>query len=125
MKDHSITQTHPETTEGTVTENHIDISHFGLVAETESLPCSFRCLRFFTSVLIRSLSLSRSSGRSARELMRRLRHMPAAATELSIASCIGRCKRTIFCIKWSGEGYIALGQAMRIANHHPSGWGID
>lgn len=97
-------------------------SQFGRDPPIESLPMILRCLRFLTSVLIRSRSRSRSRLRSAREPIKRLRQMPAAATEFSIGSCIGRCRRTIFCIRWSGLGYIASGHAIRMANHQPRGY---
>lgn len=104
-----------------VTTDQLISSHAGRVIPTDSLPKSFLCFRFLTSVLIKSRRRSRSELRSARDPIRILRQIPAAATELSMGSCIGRCRRTIFCMRRSGLGYIAFGQATRIANHHPRG----
>lgn len=78
-------------------------SQFGRTA-IDSLPSCLRCRKFLTSVLMRSLNLSRSRLRSAREPINKFRQIPAAATELSMPSCIGLCRRIIFCTSDSGLG---------------------
>lgn len=87
----------------------------------DSFPISFLCLRPLTSALIKFLKRSRSTLRSGSDPMSKFLHIPAAVTELSVLSCRGRWMWTIFCTKCSWFEWLASGQAMRIANHHPIG----
>ena len=96
-------------------------SQTGLGTPIDNFPSCFLCFRLFTSVLTKSLNLSKSTLRSALDPMSTFRQMPAAAMELSIGTWRGRWRRTIFCTGLPGLGYMTFGQAKWMANHHPRG----
>ena len=93
-------------------------SQTGLGAPMDNFPSCFLCFRLFTSVLTKSLNLSKSTLCSTLHSMSTFCQIPAAVTELSIGTWRGWWRCTIFCTRLSGLGYMAFGQTKQMANHH-------